>query len=84
VLVGVLVFVGVLVGVSVIVGVGVLVGVSVGVTVFVGVMVGVTVFVGVGVGEGGGPNVIFETDIQPLLSTTLILNEICPSIIEGT
>ena len=83
-LVGVLVFVGVLVGVSVIVGVGVLVGVSVGVTVFVGVMVGVTVFVGVGVGEGGGPNVIFETDIQPLLSTTLILNEICPSIIEGT
>jgi hypothetical protein len=38
-------------------------------------MVGVTVFVGVGVGEGGGPNKIFETDIQPLLSITLRLND---------
>jgi len=82
VLVGVIVGVVVLVGV--IVGVVVLVGVIVGVVVLVGVIVGVTVFVGVGVGEGGGPNIIFETDIQPLLSTTLILNEICPSIIEGT
>jgi hypothetical protein len=43
--------------------------------VLVGVIVGVTVFVGVGVGEGGGPIIIFEIDVQLLLSTTLMLND---------